>query len=112
MRRIYAAPEPDDGFRVLVDRLWPRGIAKEKAALDEWAKDVAPSTELRRWYGHDPAKHAEFRARYLAELDDDGPAVERLRAEAAAGRVTLLTSVKDPAAGHVPILLERLEGRA
>jgi uncharacterized protein YeaO (DUF488 family) len=68
MRRVYDDPSPDDGTRVLVDRVWPRGLARAKAGIDEWAKAVAPSTELRRWYGHDPGRFEEFHRRYLAEL--------------------------------------------
>src|SRR6266702_4299146 len=73
VRRIYDDPAPQDGARVLVDRVWPRGLRKDAARLDEWAKDLAPSTGLRTWYGHDPAKFGEFRRRYLAELDAAGP---------------------------------------
>ena len=97
VRRVYDDSEPGDGTRVLVDRVWPRGLRKEAARLDEWAKDVAPSTELRKWYGHDPAKFEEFRRRYTAELATSGPreALDRLRARAADGPVTLLTATKD-----------------
>ena len=97
VRRVYAEPTAEDGARVLVDRIWPRGMRKDAARLDEWAKDVAPSTELRTWYGHDPAKFDEFRRRYVAELSEP-PAVDalaRLRALAARGRVTLLTATKE-----------------
>ena len=73
VRRVYDAPSPEDGARVLVDRVWPRGLRKDAARLDEWAKDVAPSTELRIWYRHDPAKFDEFRQRYTAELAQPGP---------------------------------------
>ena len=92
VRRIYDDPVPEDGTRVLVDRVWPRGLRKAAAHLDDWAKDVAPSRELRMWYGHDPAKFGEFRRRYTAELAQPGPqaAVGRLRALAAKGPVTLL----------------------
>jgi uncharacterized protein YeaO (DUF488 family) len=96
-RRVYDAPSADDGARVLVDRVWPRGLRKDAARLDDWAKDVAPSTELRTWYGHDPAKFDEFRRRYLAELTEPGraQALTRLRALAAAGPVTLLTATRE-----------------
>ena len=73
IKRIYESPESDDGYRVLVDRLWPRGISKERAALDEWAKDIAPTNELRQWFGHDPEKFAEFASRYTEELDAKPP---------------------------------------
>ena len=96
VRRVYDAPSPDDGARVLVDRVWPRGLRKDAALLDEWAKDVAPSTELRTWYRHDPAKFGEFRQRYTAELEQPVPreALSRLRALAADKPVTLLTATK------------------
>jgi uncharacterized protein YeaO (DUF488 family) len=97
IRRAYDGADDDDGYRVLVDRLWPRGVSKAKAALDEWAKDVAPGTELREWYGHDPAKFDQFARRYRQELKD-GPAQEtltRLRALARKKRVTLVTATRD-----------------
>ncbi len=78
VKRIYESPETQDGCRVLVDRLWPRGLSKEKAAADHWFKDLAPSNELRRWYGHDPDKWDEFRKRYRAELDADPSVLEPL----------------------------------
>jgi len=97
VRRVYDDPSPEDGARVLVDRVWPRGMRKDTARLDEWAKDVAPSTELRTWYHHDPAKFDEFRHRYAAELEQPGPreALSRLRALAEGKPVTLLTATKD-----------------
>lgn len=96
IRRVYDEPSPADGARVLVDRVWPRGMRKDAARLDEWAKDVAPSAELRTWYQHDPAKFGEFRRRYTAELAEPGPreALNRLRALAADQPVTLLTATK------------------
>ena len=96
VRRIYEPAEPDDGKRVLVDRVWPRGVSKEEAHLDDWAKEVAPSTELRKWYGHEPDKFPEFERRYLAELDEPARAhaLEQVRDLAAKGRVTLLTASK------------------
>src|ERR1700744_1090464 len=96
VKRVYDEASPEDGARVLVDRLWPRGVRKDAARLDGWAKDVAPSTELRTWYQHDPAKFAEFRRRYAAELAEPGPseAFGRLRALAADRPVTLLTAAK------------------
>jgi uncharacterized protein YeaO (DUF488 family) len=97
LRRVYEEPSPEDGTRVLVDRLWPRGLTKEKAALDEWVKDVAPSTELRRWYGHDPARFEEFRRRYERELEgpEQAAALSGLRDTASRQTVTLLTATKD-----------------
>ena len=96
VRRVYETPSPDDGARELVDRVWPRGLRKDAARLDEWAKDAAPSTELRKWYGHDPAKFDEFRRRYLDELSGAAQRKElgRLRALAATGPVTLLTATR------------------
>ena len=96
VRRAYEAPSSADGARVLVDRVWPRGLRKDAARLDEWAKDAAPSTELRKWYGHDPAKFDEFRRRYLDELSGAAQRKElgRLRALAAARPVTLLTATR------------------
>lgn len=96
VRRAYDPPQPDDGHRVLVDRLWPRGLSKERAHLDEWCKQVAPSTELRQWYGHDPDKFAEFGRRYRAELEAPElvAAVEHLRGLAAQGPLTLITAAK------------------
>jgi uncharacterized protein YeaO (DUF488 family) len=106
VRRVYEEPEPQDGARVLVDRLWPRGLRKDAAHLDEWAKDVAPSTELRKWYAHDPAKFAEFCRRYTAELATGAPraALDQLAARAAAGPVTLLTATRDAAHSEAAVL--------
>jgi uncharacterized protein YeaO (DUF488 family) len=110
VRRIYDAPSPDDGTRVLVDRVWPRGISKDAARLDEWAKDVAPSAELRVWYRHDPARFDEFRRRYAAELASPAKfgAVSRLRALAARGTVTLLTATKEVNLSQAAVLAELL----
>lgn len=110
--RVYDPPGPDDGLRVLVDRLWPRGISKEKAAVDVWAKEVAPSTELRKWFHADQdARAAEFAERYAAELDGDEQlaGLARLRAATADGNVTLLTAVKDPAHSYLSVLIARLK---
>ncbi|WP_405140718.1 DUF488 family protein [Sphaerisporangium sp. NBC_01403] len=110
VRRVYDAPSPGDGTRVLVDRLWPRGLAKEDAHVDEWLKDVAPSNELRTWYGHDPARFQEFRSRYLAELEAPArrSALDRLRGLLEAGPVTLLTATKDVEHSNAAILAELL----
>lgn len=106
VRRVYDEPEDDDGVRVLVDRIWPRGMTKAKAALDEWCKDVAPSTELRKWYNHDPAKFKEFAHRYRAELKqaDRGQALQHLQDLAADRRLTLLTGTKDPDISEAAVL--------
>jgi uncharacterized protein YeaO (DUF488 family) len=110
VRRVYETPSPQDGARVLVDRVWPRGLRKEAAHLDEWAKDVAPSTELRTWYHHDPAKFGEFHRRYTAELGGPGPreALNRIRALAADGPVTLLTATKEVDLSQAAVLAEVL----
>lgn len=109
VKRIYDDPSPDDGYRVLVDRLWPRGVSKERAALDEWLKEVAPSTGLRQWFNHEAPRFEEFAARYDAELEEN-PAVEQLRA---IGRehpeVTLLIGARDPKVNHGVVLVEFLE---
>ena len=111
VRRVYEAPEPADGARVLVDRLWPRGLSKEDARLTEWCKDVAPSSELRRWYGHQEERFDRFAERYRAELaqEDAQEALERLRALADAGPLTLLTAVKDVPSSHAAVLAEVLQ---
>jgi uncharacterized protein YeaO (DUF488 family) len=107
---VYDQPEDDDGVRVLVDRIWPRGMTKAKAALDEWCKDVAPSTELRKWYNHDPAKFEKFAHRYRAELEqpDRGQALQHLRDLAADRRLTLLTATKDPDISEAAVLADIL----
>ena len=111
MRRVYDEPSAADGARVLVDRVWPRGLRKAAAHLDDWAKDVAPSRELRMWYGHDPAKFGEFRRRYTAELALPGPqaALGRLRALAAKGPVTLLTATRDIGISQAAVLAQLLQ---
>jgi uncharacterized protein YeaO (DUF488 family) len=110
VRRVYDDSSSDDGARVLVDRVWPRGLRKDAAQLDEWAKDVAPTTELRTWYRHDPAKFDEFRRRYTAELAEPRPreALARLRALAADRPVTLLTATKDLSLSQAAVLAELL----
>jgi uncharacterized protein YeaO (DUF488 family) len=97
LRRVYDQPEPADGRRVLVDRLWPRGLSKERAALDDWLREVAPSNELRRWYGHQPGRFSDFRQRYQRELcePEGSAAFGRLRDLAGSGPVTLLTATRD-----------------
>ncbi|MEU1285642.1 DUF488 family protein [Kitasatospora sp. NPDC005856] len=111
-RRIYEEASPQDGQRVLVDRVWPRGMKKENAHLDEWLRDVAPSTELRRWYGHEPSRFPEFRRRYLAELRDTGhrEAAGHLRDLASHDKVTLLTATKDADHSQAAVLAEWLAG--
>ena len=110
VRRIYEAPTPEDGYRMLVDRLWPRGVKKAEAAIDEWARDVAPSADLRRWYGHQPERFDEFARRYRAELaaapaaDAVAGLVIRLRQ----GPVTLLTATRDVERSGAAVLAEHL----
>lgn len=113
VRRVYDDAVPEDGARVLVDRLWPRGIGKEASELDEWVKDVAPSGELRVWYGHDPARFGEFRDRYVAELSGAGQAaaLARLHDMATSGPLTLLTATRDVTHSHAAVLAEVLQGR-
>lgn len=96
VRRAYDPPQADDGQRILVDRLWPRGLSKARAHLDEWCKEIAPSTDLRQWYGHDPDRYDEFARRYRAELDDPerAAAFARLRELATRSPLTLLTAAK------------------
>ncbi|MEC5170948.1 DUF488 domain-containing protein [Glaciihabitans sp. GrIS 2.15] len=110
VRRVYEGAEEQDGVRVLVDRIWPRGMTKAKAALDEWCKDVAPSTELRKWYSHDPAKFSEFTHRYRTELKqvERGKALQHLRDLAADKRLTLLTGTKEPDISEAAVLADIL----
>jgi uncharacterized protein YeaO (DUF488 family) len=108
LKRAYEQPSPDDGFRVLVDRLWPRGLPKERAAIDHWSKEVAPSNELRRWFGHDPAKWEEFRRRYRAELAARAELVDELRAMARQGRLTLVYAARDEYHNDAVVLREVL----
>ena len=95
LKRVYEAPSKADGTRILVDRLWPRGLSKEKAHVDLWLKEVAPSTELRRWFAHDPAKWAEFQTRYHAELKQNSDQIALLKQALAKGPATLLYGAKD-----------------
>jgi len=106
IRRVYEEPRPEDGARVLVDRLWPRGLAKAKAALDEWCRDVAPSDELRKWYGHDPDLFAEFSRRYRKELKEPehAEALRHLRDLANHEPLTLLTATKEPDISEAAVL--------
>lgn len=116
-KRIYDQHEAQDGYRVLVDRLWPRGLTREKASIDEWLKNAAPSSSLRAWYGHRPERWPEFQSRYLLELEkqDAAQALERLRKHAAAGNVTLLTATRHVEQSHAAVLahiLTKAQGRA
>jgi uncharacterized protein YeaO (DUF488 family) len=104
--RIYEEATPEDGRRVLVDRLWPRGVSKERAKLDDWCKEVAPSNELRRWYSHDPERFEEFAARYRAELSEgeQAEALSRIAKDARNGVVTLLTATKRPEISEATVI--------
>ena len=110
VRRVYEAPEPSDGTRVLVDRIWPRGLTKVKAALDEWCKNVAPSDELRKWYSHDPDRFEEFGRRYRLELQDRqrAEALAHLRGLAKDRQLTLLTATKQPEISEAAVLVDLL----
>ncbi|MFF4804939.1 DUF488 domain-containing protein [Streptomyces sp. NPDC001351] len=114
VRRVYEPPEPDDGVRVLVDRLWPRGLSKDAAHVDEWPKALTPSTELRRWYHADEGSYEEFADRYEAELDTPEAAelLGHVRELAAKGPVTLLTASKDPEQSHAGVLVRLLGSRS
>jgi uncharacterized protein YeaO (DUF488 family) len=95
LKRVYEKPDEKDGFRILVDRLWPRGLTKEKAAVDLWLKNIAPTTELRKWFNHDPEKWKEFQNRYIKEVEENKEAVSILRGHLKTGVVTLLYASKD-----------------
>ena len=107
-KRIYEPPEPSDGRRILIDRLWPRGLSKDAARLDFWAKAAAPSHELRRWYRHDPSKWDAFRRRYFAELEANPGALADLRAHLGSGTATLLFSSKEERLNNAAALREYL----
>ncbi|ODT06353.1 MAG: hypothetical protein ABS58_11790 [Mesorhizobium sp. SCN 65-20] len=109
IKRVYEAPSAEDGFRVLVDRVWPRGITRDTAAVDLWMKDIAPSTELRKWFGHDPERWAEFRRRYCGELEQRPELVEQLRGQARKGRLTLVYSARDETHNQAVVLKQALE---
>lgn len=108
IKRIYDEADAADGFRVLVDRLWPRGISKQRAALDDWLVDLAPSTALRKWFHHDPTGWLEFARRYRAELRAQAPALQLLRQRAAQQRVTLLYAAHDARRNHAVVLRDLL----
>lgn len=108
IKRVYDEPSLDDGYRVLVDRLWPRGVSKDKAKLDEWSKELAPSSELRTWFGHKSERFEEFTVRYTEELKDQRSELDRLCTLAQKQRVTLLYGTKDPQHNQAVILLDIL----
>lgn len=109
LKRAYAAVSSDDGKRILVERLWPRGVTKERAALDDWVKDIAPSPDLRKWYNHDPAKWPEFQKRYRKELAAKRDAVLALKAQCDDGPVTLIYAAKDEERNSAQVLKAFLE---
>ncbi|HJU14564.1 MAG TPA: DUF488 domain-containing protein [Candidatus Nitrosotalea sp.] len=109
IKRVYEPSSPQDGFRVLVDRLWPRGLSKESAGVDLWIKEIAPSDKLRKWFSHDPKKWAEFKKRYASELDGRGEIVENLRSLAKEkGKITLVYGAKDEKYNNAVFLQEFL----
>jgi uncharacterized protein YeaO (DUF488 family) len=111
IRRVYDPPSSDDGRRLLVDRLWPRGVSKARADLDAWVKDVAPSTELRQWFGHDPDRWDEFQRRYRRELDANPDAVQALVDAAGDGPVTLVYAARDEQHNDAVVLMQVLQER-
>lgn len=111
IKRVYEPPDKGDGKRILVDRLWPRGLAKAKVGVDLWLKEIAPSTALRKWFGHDPNKWAEFKKRYRAELEENDEQVALLKGEIKKGAVTLLYAAKDEEHNDAVVLLEFLRGQ-
>ena len=108
VKRAYEPPAPSDGYRVLIDRLWPRGVERESARLDEWARELAPSTELRRWFGHDPARFGEFRERYLDELSAQEAKLRELRERARETTLTLVYGARDTEHNDAVVLAELL----
>ncbi len=108
-KRVYAEPEADDGARILVDRLWPRGLRKDAAQIDLWLKDIAPNDGLRKWFAHDPSKWLEFKKRYFAELQDGKELLAQIRDHAKQGAVTLLFSAKEEKYNNAVALKEYLE---
>jgi uncharacterized protein YeaO (DUF488 family) len=109
IKRVYEPPAPSDGKRILVDRLWPRGLSKDKAKADLWLKEIAPSNELRKWFAHDPAKWAEFQKRYRAELKERKEQFAQLKHEAAQGTITLLYGAHDEEHNQAVVLTKLLK---
>lgn len=112
IKRVYEPVAPKDGYRILVDRLWPRGLSKERAEVDLWLKEIAPSTELRQWFGHDPGKWNEFRRKYFAELATHTDELGQIRALAKRRRVTLVYGARDTEHNDAVVLLDYLESHA
>jgi uncharacterized protein YeaO (DUF488 family) len=109
LRRVYDKPKASDGVRILVERLWPRGLSKKDALVDKWLKDIAPSTELRKWYSHDPAKWEEFRRRYFQELDQNGEVVSRLLEIAKGSDVTFVYASREKEYNSAAALKDYIE---
>jgi uncharacterized protein YeaO (DUF488 family) len=110
IKRVYDPAEPDDGYRVLIDRLWPRGVARERAKLDDWGRDLAPSSELRQWFGHDPERFDQFRTRYRKELRAHTDKIDELRRRASKGPVTILYGARDREHNDAVVLAELVRG--
>lgn len=108
IKRVYEDAEKEDGFRILVDRVWPRGMTKEKAAIDLWLKEIGPTTELRKWFGHDPDRWTEFKKRYKEELKENKEIVAELKTHVKKGKVTLVYSAKDEAHNQAIVVQEYL----
>ncbi len=111
LKRAYEDAESADGYRILVDRLWPRGVSKEEARIDLWLKEIAPSTELRKWFGHDPGKWTEFQKRYFRELDEHADAVKKIEEQLREGHVTLVYGARDEEHNDAVALREYLARR-
>ncbi|MDD5655549.1 MAG: DUF488 domain-containing protein [Candidatus Omnitrophica bacterium] len=109
IKRIYESPSKDDGFRVLIDRLWPRGVSKEKAKIDLWLKDIAPSDALRKWFGHREERWREFKKKYLKELEDKEQIIKQLRTIKKKGAITLLFAAKDTERNNAVVLKDMLK---
>jgi uncharacterized protein YeaO (DUF488 family) len=109
IKRVYEQPAKDDGMRILVDRLWPRGLTKKKASVDLWLKDIAPSTELRKWFAHDPDKWKRFRARYQTEIRNNHDLIKALKRKAREGTITLIYGARDQKHNEALVLKQFLE---
>jgi len=108
LKRAYEKPTPEDGTRILVDRLWPRGLSKKKAGIDQWLKEIAPSTELRKWFAHDPGRWEKFRQRYTAELQDHTDELDQIRRLARTNRITLVYAARDELHNEAVVLRDIL----
>jgi uncharacterized protein YeaO (DUF488 family) len=111
IKRVYDPPEPGDGYRVLIDRLWPRGVSRQRARLDEWARELAPSDELRKWFGHDPERFSEFRRRYRRELRAHADRIDELHERAAQGPLTIVYAARDEKHNDAVVLAELMRAR-